>query len=255
MKISNSFVIKLVVVTILFKIASECGAAEHCIPSSYKVNPDNIVTASGFTPEEALKKFHEQLPQIGILQTVNLKTKKTRKEDFFSQSTDISKSIHANFDYVTKFQCKKGLNYVISGIVPKETIDYIPKDYAELRYYKNQISKFLTFKKAKDICGNESYHLITSNHTIDFTEYGDKSFYIRRIEGSRFSYNEKIGFARIMVVCGFNWKIHYNKLHNFKPNLIKNTWTHIVSKRNQGIFKRYDKYMHLQMISNAIKGE
>jgi hypothetical protein len=245
----------------LFRIASECGAAEHCIPSSYSIKPENIVTASGFTPKEALNNFHQQLPQVGILQDVKLKSFKYKTLNKYKESTMISKSIFANFDYLTKYQCKKGLNYVISAIVPRKTISYIPNSYGELKYNKKHLNKFLSFVKAQKICGKESYHLITSNSMINFTENGTKSFRIKRIEGSRFSYNKVYDTddtfqLRIMIVCGFNWQIWMNKHANHSPELIKNTWTHIVQNAKHGIrFYNYNKEMQLQMISNAIKGD
>ena len=256
MKISNSFVIKLVVVTILFKIASECGAAEHCIPSSYKVNPDNIVTASGFTPDETWQNFHSQLPQIGVLQNVKLKSYKSRVKSAYFESTLISKSIFANFDYITKFQCKKNGEYLISAIVPKETINYIPMYYSDIEKNEKYINSFLNFRKAKKICGNESYHLITSNYMVNFHEGGDSNLRTRRVEGRRFDHNKTKNTLRVIVLCGFNWKIWLNDNYGFQPNLTKNTWTHIVENEKEGIaFKEYDPYMQLQMISNAIKGE
>lgn len=245
MKISNSFVIKLVVVTILFKIASECGAAEHCIPSNYNVNPENVVTATGFTPDEAWKNFHVQLPQIGVLQNVKLKNRRYRLGESFTESTSISKSIFANFDYITKFQCKKGMNYMISGIVPRKTINYIPEKYIEISEAKEEINKYLNFSQAKKLCGEKSYHLVTAN----------QSFRFKKSKSDIIAVNKTIGMTRIIVFCGYNWEVKITNWHSFGPDMIQNTWTHVFQSLKEDKVITYNKEMHLQMISNAIKGE
>lgn len=246
---------KLLIVLIALNLYS-IHAADHCIPNDHIVPKSKVVTGKGWTPQEAMNNFYSKLPQVGVLQTLSFKKTKVRTENSYSETALATQDIFANFDYVTRYNCRNNGSYMVSAIVPTHKINYYPTRYDLHEYLTDDddtdsiaLRKYFNFAKAKRFCGDKEYTFVLGNHTFN-----------PRVKYGRFASNKVIGFWRAIVLCGRDWQLQWRNepkrvsdshVYTLNPSEYQNNWYYAYSHTK---IDDFGKYMRLQMISNAMKG-
>ena len=237
----------LILVTLLFLISNNLYAS--CKSGSF----GKQITVMGWTPDEAYEKLHLELPKLGVLQNVELKSVKALSDNKYSEHTLITKSIKANIDMIATYHCKINNQYAITITIPDGKINYYPSIVAD--WLKRRAPdendffvRFWSLESAKRFCGSRDYSVITIDYRHAFDLRGAHVVHsFRDITNSSY------------IICGSGWEIYlygdktYKQLNNpygyFKHYGRKYTQLYADFRTYEG---EWSDYMELQMLHNAM---
>ncbi len=236
----------LLLISLLAQTTAHAGS---CLDTEIVGKDIKVITGEGISYEDARIDLYRKLPQIGVLQSINLKTTKVSSDSSFSENSILSKSINATFDHISIQNCRlPDGRYASSAAFPLDGVSYLPK--GRLRgVFEEPIFKkeFATFKYANRVCGGEIYTvLITMNRHYS-------------ISGGRTVLEKNVNGIHQVVICGtfklksrwFNhgWTDDYREVFANRYNLI-----YLGSYRQKDI-RDLSIDLGLEMIKNAMKPE
>lgn len=211
------------------------------------------ITVTGWTPDEAYEKLHLELPKLGVLQTVDVKSLKALSDNEYHEQTILSRTIKANIDQIATYHCKINNMYAITVSIPNGAVDYYPE------YLKNILNNgikpegmfldYWSFDNAKKYCAGQDYSWIVtwwSHHPSIKNGEVRKSF--------------RDGPYSVHLVCGTGWEMSlYSKPGMERYERARGYHKHKGRKYtalfydDQHFIGDFSDNMELQMLQNATK--
>jgi len=218
---------------------------ETCLDKRISDKEIKSITGTGLTIEEARIELYKKLPEIGVLQTVKLKSTKISSSENYHESSVLTKSINASFDHISIKNCRlRDGRYASSAALPIEGISYLPNEPFPKSSFKKE---YATFSFAKSVCGESMYTVIVSMND-HFSVSGGRTAFQKREYG-----------ISLAVVCGafklksewFNhdWSSDVREIFAERYSLI-----YLGSYRNKDI-RDYSQELGLEMIKNVLASE
>lgn len=220
--------------------------AESCLNPVIAGKDIKVITGSGISYEDARLDLYKKLPQIGVLESINLKTTKLSSNYSFSENSVLSKSINVTFDHISIQNCRlPDGRYASSAAFPLDGISYLPKEsLGEIFDEPIFMKEFATFKYANRVCNDEMYTVLLGMNP----EYS--------ISGGRVIFEDLVGGIHRVVICGtfklktrwFNhgWTTDIREVFANRYNLI-----YLGSYRNKDI-RDLSKELGLEMIKSSL---
>lgn len=212
------------------------------------------ITVTGWTPEEAYQKLHLELPKLGVLQTVDLKSVKAMMDNNYSEKTALFHGIKANIDMIATHHCKINNMFAITASIPNDAVNYYPEliqGWLENRVAnKNDFFvKYWSFESAKRFCKDQDYSVLSFYYEHKF-----------ELKGAHVVDEFRHGATTSYVVCGSGWHLYiyadegrkFYKKHDVYFKHTGRKYTQLYT-RTDGLFRDWSDNMELQMLHNAMK--
>jgi hypothetical protein len=161
-------------------------------PSSIDVKDYIYAVGKGSTYKAARLDLNTQLPKVGLHQKIDLMTHKVSVGDSYSESTAISKSVFANFEFAVFDECKAEGEYFVSVAVPKSKVSYLP------RYPLIVPDKFKSYSYVKKLCGKHKKMMIIMSGPFASWE-SQEQLHGHRLSHKGFHYDLLCGDVKLKV--------------------------------------------------------